>query len=426
MRQYWGKITAVLLSLSMAIGLCCPVSAAPYDAQEDGYIYVDHSNEYSLSSDEAEIYSCFEFSIDADQEVAPASDISIKDYILSLCTLSSEYDLFDYHIASYESEDISALLYDCDSISEIMLIDDVLYITYFTSNGVEVHLGYDDTGLTEKVVYYPESDTAIIQNMGTTTQHDGFRAGCSSEISDELKSKVDQLIEEQNWEALSNLDCIDWELDTTDTDDSSALSATRAGGVFGFTSDAAMLANLKSDFPMKVDSQILRQSKYTSILSKNYTVKVLENRNGYVRITSNWANFVASTAITAISTYLAIKTTATISILDALGIQMGIVDGVNMIKESVKLYRSAKYEYFGARDGYVFDDTLYNNFVHVIFHSGDGEFTGGYTSSGVFTWVESVRSSAYDYSADSIANKALEYYAKNVYADGYCSVYSPD
>lgn len=64
--------------------------------------------------------------------------------------------------------------------------------------------------------------------------------------------------------------------------------------------------------------------------------------------------------------------------------------------------------------------------VHVIFHSRDGEFTGGYTSSGVFTWVESVRSSAYDYSADSIANKALEYYAKNVYADGYCSVYSPD
>ena len=428
MIQLWKRLTSLVLSLSCIFALCCPVSASAYssNAQEDGYLYYNHSNEYSLSATEADMYSCFEVSRNINEEVALANDVSMKEYILSLCTLSAENYFSEIQVKSYESETLQEALYECDRIGEITLIGEVLYVTYFTTSGIEVRLGYNNAGLTEKVVYYPETDTAIIQNMGVTTRCDGFRAGCSSEISDELLAEIDRLIEEQNWDTLNDLECVDWESENPVAESSSMLSTPRAGGAFGFTSDAQMLANLKADFPMKTDAVLYNQSKYTSILAKNYTVKVLEDRNGYVRKTSEWKNFIASTALTAIGAYLSVTTAGTITILDALGIGMAIVDGVNQILESVTLYRSAKYKYLGARDGYVLDDTVYNKFVHVIYHSGYGEFTGGYSSSGVFTWVESGRSSAYDHSASSIADKALEYYAKNVYADGYCSAYWPD
>lgn len=420
----WKKFVALILSLLCIISSCPYASAAESTGElgEDGYIYYDHSSEHVLSPEEAAAYSCFEVSTQQDAGVAAMNELSTKDYILSLASLSSEYTISGLDIKTYESDTLQNSLYECDQIGEIIQIEDVLYITYFTTSGIEVRVGYDSAGLTEKIIYYPESDTAIIQNHESFIQFDGFRAGCSSVISDSLLAEIDGYIQDENWDALDNLDCISWELNPESADSPS----TRSGGVMGFTNDAAMLQDLKNDFTMKYDSIIYQQSMYSSLISNSFTVKVLEDRNGYVRLTSSFDFFDAYSAVSTIGGALGLLLAPTLEILAVLNVAVGVYNGITSILEDVKLYYSARYRYLGARDGYVLDTITYNDYVHVIYHSGYGEFTGGYASNGVFTWVESLRSSAFTHTESSIAQNALENYAKNIYADGYCSMYWPD
>lgn len=75
--------------------------------------------------------------------------------------------------------------------------------------------------------------------------------------------------------------------------------------------------------------------------------------------------------------------------------------------------------------GYAYDTTVHNNYVRTVLYSGKGEFAGGYTASGYFTWVHSLPSSAYSHDYASIANTAIYNYNADIAVNGSCVTYFP-
>ena len=72
------------------------------------------------------------------------------------------------------------------------------------------------------------------------------------------------------------------------------------------------------------------------------------------------------------------------------------------------------------------DYTVYGGrYVKVVSYSGTGEFTGGYTSSGNFSWLLTSNSSALAKSNTTVVNTAYSLYEADVNVNGYCSLYTP-
>ncbi len=132
--------------------------------------------------------------------------------------------------------------------------------------------------------------------------------------------------------------------------------------------------------------------------------------------------FAANTALTAITTYLYQPKDAVQAILIAAGV---LVSGSDYISSSVALYRSCRFSFYAAREGYAYDPALRAD-VKVYPNYSYGELTGGYDNTGHWKWIISSYPSAFSVSNNTIYSKVFELYTKDIYAKGVWTSYSPD
>lgn len=327
-------------------------------------------------------------------------------------------------VTSYKLYGDQDLFTNCREIIEITDIQGMLYVSYITEDDKEVRLVYNKDGLCEKVIYDSNSDTAYIENKNEAIVLENFRAGISFKMDEDVLEKIHTFYEQGKIDELNKIDDIDIKIDTEGNlfvePEVGVNQTTRA--IEGFASTSELLKDLKASFGMYENKQVLSTSKYCSALKKNVSVKVLATRNAYVKKSANWRKFAIETTIAVISAYLGLPSSAIVIILTAHGIA---ISAVNQIKEAVTLYKSAIYTFSGIKRSYVYDTTVYNEWVKVYGVSSTGEFTGGYNSNDQFTWVISKPSTALEKSNSTLATTAINNYNADVESHGYCSLYEP-
>lgn len=412
------RAVSLFLCFVLLSSLAIPISASSVEpsglVQDGDILFTDHTVETVLTPGQAEAYQIYEVAAPSGLSSA-SSVVSVKSFILQQCTQIDSEIIAGHPVITYTSDSLGEYLYNFQEFVEICMIDSYVYIYYIDRDGLEVNLCYNDSGLANKVVYDPETDVAILDSGSNVSQCEGFRAACSVEVSDRLLDEIAQLTAEENWEALEQIER-ETEIDLFLDDPASTISPYAVG----FTSDSAMLSNLKSDFPY-IDTR-RNSATLTGYGGMSVSVHVREIRNGYTRKTSDWKNFVFSTAVSVISLYLGLPNFTVLDILSAVGV---VVSTAQQIQSSVTLYRSAVYRYLYCRNGYAWDNG-WQDYVHVTWNENYGEFTGGYNSSGNFTWVISLTPASSDISYSSIAQKTAHNYSSDVFANGQCTLYFPD
>lgn len=414
----YKKLISLLLIFATVFSLTIPVSASSVDTSSlvlDGDIIItDHTIEAPLPPAQAKAYEIYELVIPTGLS-SNNSNLNIKSLILQHCTQVDFQIIGGHPIYTYSSNSLGKYLYNFQEFVEISMVDSYVNIYYITLDGTEVSLSYDDSGLTSKIVYHPEIDTAILDFGDGVTQCEGFRAGCSEVVSDRLLDEIARFAAEENQEALEQIES---EAGINLFPDNSSPSISPYA--LGFTSDSALLSNLKSDFPY-IDAR-RNSTTLTGYGGISVSVHVKEIRNNYTKKKSDWKTFGALTLVSAISTYLGLGTSLVMDLLNTLGI---VVSVSQQIQSSVTLHRSAVYRFQYCRNGYAWDNG-WSDYVHVIWNEDYGEFTGGYDSSGNFTWVMSLIPSPYDISYSSIAQQTAHHYGMDVFANGHCTLYYPD
>lgn len=187
------KLMTSMLALVILITalLCTHVFAADtgqYSYTVDGVTYYDYTINTTLDADAAGQYAIYRVS---------GGPYSASD-ILDMCTLVDSYPCGDTTARIYSSQTLPELLYQCDTIVEISVLHETLYVQYVTTAGVEVCLAYTDAGFHDAAIYFPDSDTAIIDYDTSTTKIENFRYGCGCVVSDE---KIEEEIAAQNGHA---------------------------------------------------------------------------------------------------------------------------------------------------------------------------------------------------------------------------------
>lgn len=99
--------------------------------------------------------------------------------------------------------------------------------------------------------------------------------------------------------------------------------------------------------------------------------------------------------------------TLAVAVLTGAGIGISAAD---TLLSAIQLSKSEEYTFKGNRFGYAYDTTVWNKDVLVQVKKSDEKFTGGYNSSGKFTWIISTSPSAYDKSIDQWVNNVITYY----------------
>ena len=416
LRRFLSGVFSLAFLLSIIPQL--KVSASTNPPSTDNVFYCDTTKTTHLTVTESLEYECYEACMSANvSQNQTAQYVTAKSELLAYCDLSSSHFSGDTLISIYTSDTIAEFLHNCATVNEISIINNYLYISYTTNDGVEVTLCYDNSGLHDKVIYFPESDTAIINNSISTTKVEGFRTGCSYEAS-----------EEQIRSAYATLPPSPSPIDSSAANLNNLVTAPPASNEIlplatGFSNEESMLTDLRITFPPQDGQVIFADSLYSEYLKDNFSVCVRQTRNAYVKKSADYRSFAISTALSVISTYLGVSVSVASAIVTGLGI---VISATNTILQAATLYRSAVYRFFAARDGYVYDKITQNSYVHVVYYSSYGEFTGGYASNGSFTWVISGYPNAYEQDATSIANQALRLYGMEVFANGYNSLYYPD
>lgn len=412
------RLITMLLAVAMLISVipATNVFAADSDPQSytiDGVTYYNYTA-YSELDANTEQYAAYRIS-GTSAQTRTSSEITKSD-ILAMCTLVDSYPCGDTTARIYSSQTLPELLYQCDTIVEISVLHETLYVQYVTTAGVEVCLAYTDAGFHDAAIYFPDTDTAIIDYGTSATQIENFRYGCGCVVSDE---KIEEEMAAYQESVTDNADL------SMDNANSQALAPSNSVMPLanGFTSESSMLADLKSDFPVQNGVRLSTSKLYSGYIDDYFTVAVNQTRNAYTKKSANYRNFAISTTITLISAFLGVSPGITSDILTGLGIA---ISAIETIQQAVTLYKSAIYTFYAARDGYVYDTITQNAYVHVVYHSSYGEFAGGYDSSGNFTWIISSAPSAYNYDTSTIANNAIDLFGKEIFANGYNSRYYPD
>lgn len=416
------RMISFLVCVCLVFSLSVPAFAESQRiSSANGIQITDNVKVSTLTEGQARNYDVYEVNVNQIPQEATSGKALIKDRILSICSLDSTTQAGSTTIQLYKSNTLSNFIPYCKSITEISYINNQLYICYDTTNGKEVILCYNNNGLIEKSVYDCATDTAFIESAGTYTYHEGFRAGISYEMSEELQDTIDELVEAEDWETLANLDG----LIVTITEDGLVTiepdleQFTRVDGV---SNQTQLLADLKSDFPMYTNTVKHTDSKYCNALAKYVSVRATESRNAYTKKTASFQTFAAGTAITIVASFLGGPVGVAVNVLNAIGVGISLTD---TLMQQASLARSAIYTYTGNRLGFVYDSTVHNAYVRTVLYSGKGEFAGGYTASGYYTWVHSIISSAYSHDYASIVNTAIYNYNADIAVNGSCVTYFP-
>ncbi len=100
-----------------------------------------------------------------------------KEFILELCSFQQEKEIGSNVHKVYSSDVLGEHLYRCHELSEITLMNNTLYITYFAEDGDMVILAYSDDGLTEMAVHDADTDTLFHKIDGKCVVWNKFRTG---------------------------------------------------------------------------------------------------------------------------------------------------------------------------------------------------------------------------------------------------------
>lgn len=354
--------------------------------------------------------------------------ISDKELILSLCTIES---VTQTGSTIYTSETLQNYIPMCEEIIEISIVGIILYVGYTTTDGKQVNISYNENGIYERCVYDVETDVAVFDYGDVVMQYENYRKGTTVAMSDELLDEIDYIVSTGDMEKLYDLEdinviessdgtvAIEPDLSQFGIVDESAIQPQATG----FSSESAMLENLKSNFPPYTKKLILNTSGYCNALSKNIFVRVRESREVYTKKTADFKSYAFGATLIEIGTFLSLPT----SVVELIILGMNIaLNEAGYIEESARICKSAAYTYTGRRMGYVYDSTIYKDYVNVISYDGKGEFHGGYDGDEVFRWIHFLQSDAYDKDSSTIANKALTNYNACIVLHGTCEMYEPD
>lgn len=422
------KCICSLLCVIIMFQLTPPALAV--SGKQDTTDIIHCNNTTQSNATEKQIQDHQQYAIDF--SMFPVSTIcSLQQAILSHCTYVDEYTVDSTSITEYSSKTLCNYLPHCKELLEISLINSTLYINYCTADNKNVILAYTQNALHELAVYDPATDTAYHQIKDDAVVFSNYRSGEYVTLSNELVEEIYTLISDNEIDSLCEIDglavevCDDGSIfvSAEDMSLSNASSASAKSSTVGFTSNEEMLAHLKTSFPQYTNRTLTTDYLYCSALNTSVRIKVSETRNGYVKKTASYKSFAVGTTITAISLYLGIPNPAVIKVLSALSIALSLND---TLAEACKLYRSAVYTYYGERAGFAYDQTIHGTYVRVVTYADRGEFTGGYASNEVFTWVVSDPSTAYDRPTDAIASTTIDYYNGAIVRDGACLLYQPD
>lgn len=100
-----------------------------------------------------------------------------KEFILSLCAYEKEEEIGSNVHQVYSSDVLGNYLYRCGELTEITVMNDSLYITYYAEDEDMVILAYNDEGLFERAVYDAQSDTLFHDTNGSAIVWNKFRTG---------------------------------------------------------------------------------------------------------------------------------------------------------------------------------------------------------------------------------------------------------
>ena len=100
-----------------------------------------------------------------------------KEFLLNLCSYLEEKEIGNNIHKVYTSDVLPDYLYRCQELSEIAMLNETLYLTYYAEDEDMVILAYSDEGLTEMAVYDKQTDTLYHEIDGEKMVWSKFRTG---------------------------------------------------------------------------------------------------------------------------------------------------------------------------------------------------------------------------------------------------------
>lgn len=346
-----------------------------------------------------------------------------KELILSLCNYEETVTVGDDTFIRYSSNVVPEYLEKCREITDISVLNDRVKIIYTGINDESVVLNYNSSGLISKTVYIEENDICFYHDDEKALMYEKFREGSSYEMNAVMTEKIDELILDEKWEEIDNIEGIKviYHSDGTHSVepemDYLPLSA-------GATSESQLRSDLYSNFPPHTNQLMTGYVRYCNALEENVFIDIYESRDGYTKQSADFGRFAIGTLYDVISTFLDFKKEDKGRLI--LNILGAVFNAYDRLENEIILYRSAYYKYRLERRSYVYDRSTYDDYVRVFDHGSYGYFSGGYDKNDDFTWVISTPPKTSDYSYDSIANTTIYNYNADLTINGYCSLYFPD
>lgn len=158
----WSKKKTLIIGISI-IAVCLLVSL----------VYMVANRTTKREPTQQEIEACAAYAVDW-QALGEGTD---KEIILSLCTYTEEQTIGSNVYEIYTSEVLGDYLYQFGEMTQIAVLEDVLYIQYTDSDAKTITLGYSDDGLMEKAVYDPATDVLYYELGDVTEVWEKFGAG---------------------------------------------------------------------------------------------------------------------------------------------------------------------------------------------------------------------------------------------------------
>ena len=100
-----------------------------------------------------------------------------KEFILNLCSAAEEQTIGDVVQTTYRSDVLGNYLYRCHELTEILLRQDYLYLSYLAEDKDMVILAYTDAGIYEICIYDAQEDTMYHEIDGSIMVWNKFRSG---------------------------------------------------------------------------------------------------------------------------------------------------------------------------------------------------------------------------------------------------------
>lgn len=137
------------------------------------YMFANRTTKREPTQQEIEAYVPYA----VDWQSAVGGGGTDKEIILSLCSFAEEKTIGENVYEIYTSDTLGSYLHRFEEMTEIAVLEGVLYIQYTDSNGNTITLGYTDDGLMEKAVYDPETDILYYEQGDITEVWEKFGAG---------------------------------------------------------------------------------------------------------------------------------------------------------------------------------------------------------------------------------------------------------